>query len=51
MKNHSLIQLSIIICFSFILTDRHSPGITMKREHRPESDNTLIDLEILVPSF
>jgi len=31
------------------LTDRHSQGITTKREQRPEVDNTGINIEILVP--
>ncbi len=33
------------------LTDRQSPGITTKREQRPEVDNTSINIEILLPSF
>lgn len=33
------------------LTDHYSPGITTKREQRPEADNTHIKIEILLPSF
>jgi len=33
------------------LTDRHSSGITTKREQRPEVDNTSINIGILLPSF